>query len=185
MTARAEPLRETWPIHRRQAGQLICGYAVLTIVWIGFGKLLTGPFKDSAIVRADQRVAKWMVTQRTPTWNHLTVWGSYLAETTTKIIVTAVLALVLLMVWKRWFEPMVLVVSLVIEAAAFIVIDDDRGSSAPRRASVGQFPGWVELPAADTRPRQPHTLRSSWWCSGTRGDAGLGASRWSSPPSSR
>ncbi len=143
-------LRDTWPVHRRQAAQLICGYVVLTVVWIGFGELLTGPLKDSGIVRTDQRVAKWMVTQRTPTWNHLTVWGSYLAETTTKVVVTAVLALVLLGIWKRWFEPMVLVVSLVIEAAAFIVVTTVVGRQRPNVPRLDTSPVGSSFPSGHT-----------------------------------
>jgi undecaprenyl-diphosphatase len=114
-------LRETWPIHRRQTILLVGGCLLLTLVWIAVGKLITGPLDDSALVRRDERVADWMVAQRTPTWDRLTLIGSYLAETVTKVAVTAILALVLLKLWRRWFEPMVLVVSLVIEASAFII----------------------------------------------------------------
>ncbi|MGB8861835.1 MAG: hypothetical protein WCC60_21445, partial [Ilumatobacteraceae bacterium] len=93
MSAPHDGLRATWPMHRRQIVQLLCGWAVLTAAWIGLGTLLTGPLAGGAIVRADERVARWMVAHRTPTWNHLTVWGSLLAETTTKVVVTALLAL--------------------------------------------------------------------------------------------
>ena len=105
MTAPSGGLRATWPVHRRQSVQLLCGWVVLTVVWIGLGKLLTGPLSAGSIVHADEHVAHWMVAHRTPTWNHVTVWGSLLAETTTKVVVTAVLVLVFLGLWRRWFEP--------------------------------------------------------------------------------
>jgi hypothetical protein len=60
--------------------QLLCGWVVLTAVWIGLGTLLTGPLAGGVIVRADERVANWMIAQRTPTWDHVTVAGSLLAE---------------------------------------------------------------------------------------------------------
>jgi undecaprenyl-diphosphatase len=103
----------------------------LTIAWIGLGTLLTGALAGGAIVRADERVARWLVSHRTPTWNHVTWWGSLLAETATKVVVTALLALVFLRLWRRWFEPVVLVVSLVIEAAAFIVVTTVVGRHRP------------------------------------------------------
>lgn len=101
------------------------------VVWIGLGTLITGPLADGVIVRADERVANWMIAHRTPTWDHVTVWGSLLAETTTKVVVTAVLAVVFLWLWRRWFEPVFLVVSLVIEAAAFIVVTTVVGRDRP------------------------------------------------------
>jgi membrane-associated phospholipid phosphatase len=143
-------LRDTWPIHRREGTQLVCGWAALTLVWIGLGQLLTGPLADSAVVRSDKRVAVWMVAHRTPTWNHVTVWGSLLAETITKVAVTAVLALVLLRLWKRWFEPMVLVVSLVIEAAAFIVVTTVVGRQRPDVPRLDGSPVGSSFPSGHT-----------------------------------
>jgi len=143
-------LRDTWPIHRRQTVQLVVGWAVLTVAWIGLGKLITGPLADSAIVHNDQRVANWMVDHRTPTWNDLTVLGSYLAETITKVLVTAVLALVLLKIWKRWFEPVVLVVSLVIEAAAFISVTTIVGRHRPDVPRLDGSPVGSSFPSGHT-----------------------------------
>ena len=143
-------LRESWPVHRRQTLHLLGGWVALTAVWIGFGKLLTGPLDGSAIVRTDRHVANWMVAHRTPTWNHLTVFGSLLAETTTKVVVTAVLAVVMLRLWKRWFEPMVLVVSLTIEAAAFIVVTTIVGRHRPDVPRLDGSPVGSSFPSGHT-----------------------------------
>ena len=143
----APRLRTTWPVHRRQTWQLIVGWAVLTAVWTGIGKLITGPLNSSSIVRNDQRIANWMVTQRTPTWNHLTVVGSGLAETLTKVVVTGVLALILLIVWKRWLEPLVLLISLSIEAAAFIVVTTIVNRSRPAVIRLDNSPVGSSFPS--------------------------------------
>lgn len=137
-------------MHRRQSVQLLCGWVALTVVWIGLGTLLTGPLAGGAIVRADERVAHWMVAQRTPTWNHVTVWGSLLAETTTKVVVTALLALVFLRLWRRWFEPVFLVVSLVIEAAAFIVVTTVVGRHRPDVPRLDGSPVGSSFPSGHT-----------------------------------
>jgi membrane-associated phospholipid phosphatase len=140
-------LRATWPVHLRQSAQLMCGWVVLTVVWIGLGKVLTGPLSDGRIVRIDERVANWMVAQRTPTWDHVTVWGSLLAETTTKVVVTAALAGVFLLLWRRWLEPVFLVVSLVIEAAAFIVITTVVGRDRPDVVRLDASPVGSSFPS--------------------------------------
>src|SRR5258708_6769957 len=85
----------------------------------GVGSLLTGPLDHTAVVRSDRHVAKWFVGQRTTNLNTLTVWGSGLAETLVKIVVTAVLAAVMYLVWRRWVEPLLLALSLILEAATF------------------------------------------------------------------
>jgi len=101
-------------------------------------------------VRADERVAHWMVARRTPTWNHVTVWGSLMAETTTKVVVTAVVALVFLRLWRRWFEPVLLVVSLVIEAAAFIVVTTIVGRPRPNVPRLDGSPVGSSFPSGHT-----------------------------------
>ncbi|HQZ33992.1 MAG TPA: phosphatase PAP2 family protein [Ilumatobacteraceae bacterium] len=107
------------------------GWAALTLVWIGLGELIVGPLENSAVVRTDNRIARWMVDHRTPRWDRLSSWGSFLAETVTKVVVTALLALVLLKVWRRWVEPLLLAVSLLVEAAAFIVVTTVVGRQRP------------------------------------------------------
>jgi undecaprenyl-diphosphatase len=149
-TAPEERLRDTWPVHRVQAVQLLCGWAVLTALWIGFGKLLTGPLDGGAVVRADERVARWWVGQRTPTMNDASLIGSMLAETITKIAVTAVLALVLLWVWRRWFEPLVLVISLIVEAAAFIAVTTVVGRDRPDVPHLDSSPVGSSFPSGHT-----------------------------------
>ena len=94
-------------------------YALLVAVWFGLGKAVVN---SSAIQELDESVADWFVDQRTPGLDSATVWGSGLADTFVKIAVTAVLAIAMRMAWKRWREPLMMVVPLVLEAAAFITV---------------------------------------------------------------
>ena len=123
--------------------------AVLTIVGIGFGKLLTGPFKNSAIVRADQRVAQWMVTQRTPPGTTSLSGGRFWPDdhqdhrdcrprsrSADRL--------------KRWFEPIVLVASLVIEAAAFIVVTTIVARQRPDVPRLDSSPVGSSFPSGHT-----------------------------------
>jgi membrane-associated phospholipid phosphatase len=126
-------------------------YAGLVAVWFAMGKVVVN---SSAITSLDDSVADWWVDHRTPALDTATEWGSGLADTFVKIGVTALLALAMRFAWKRWREPLMMVVPLVLEAAAFITVTylvarprpDDRLESSPVNSS---FPsGHVAAAAA-------------------------------------
>ncbi len=122
VTDRTERLRDTWPIRWRDVGLLLTCYVVLTGVWSAIGWTLVHPLDDSAIVRTDERVADWFVERRTPTLDDWSLAGSLLAETIVKIVVTAIIVGVLLWAVKRWLDPLVVAVSLILEAMVFITV---------------------------------------------------------------
>jgi undecaprenyl-diphosphatase len=115
-------LRDTWVLGRREAATIAGWYVALVVATASIGLLLKGPLDGSALVRFDRRVAAWFAERRTPRLDTTTMWGSDVADTFIKIAVTAALALVLLLVLRRWLEPLVLVVSLALEAAVFITV---------------------------------------------------------------
>jgi membrane-associated phospholipid phosphatase len=124
-------LRATWILGRHEWGLFALSYGVLVAVGTVVGLLLKGPFDDTSVVRLDRRIAAWFAAQRTPNLNRYTVWGSDLADTFIKIAATAVIALVLLWIWRRWLEPLVLVMSLALEAAVFITVTTIVGRPRP------------------------------------------------------
>jgi undecaprenyl-diphosphatase len=115
-------MRETWPLRTRQWLFVLATYLTLVGVWSAVGKGLTGPWKDSAVVRQDGRVARWFVAQRTPTRTDLSWVGSQMSETLLKIVVTALLGLLMLGLFKRWLEPLVIALPLAVEAAVFLTV---------------------------------------------------------------
>ncbi|MGH9272115.1 MAG: phosphatase PAP2 family protein, partial [Ilumatobacteraceae bacterium] len=102
------------------AVELLAGYVVLTAVWVGIGLLITGPLGGSAVTRLDQDMATWFVDQRTESLNDWANIGAGLADTLVKVIVTALVAVIMLAVWRSWREPLMVVLALVLEASAFI-----------------------------------------------------------------
>ena len=116
------PLGDTWLLHKRQWLELLAAYVALTGLWVLAGLALKGPLDDSGLVRTDERVAQWFVDHRTPRLDDASLVGSWMAETLTKIVLTAIVAGVMLAIWRRWREPSMLVVPLVLEAAAFITV---------------------------------------------------------------
>jgi undecaprenyl-diphosphatase len=56
----------------------------------------------------------------------------------------------MLVAWRRWFEPMVMVLSLVIEAAAFIVVTTIVGRQRPDVARLDGSPVGSSFPSGHT-----------------------------------
>lgn len=128
----SEPrLRETWVLRKHEAGVLIALYAAFTAVWFAVGWLLTHPLKNSWIVHTDQSISEWFVGRRTSTLNSLTYIGSMMSDTVVKIVVTSIVALTMLIVWKRWLEPLIVAVALVLEALTFITVTTLVGRPRP------------------------------------------------------
>ena len=115
-------LRDTWVLRKHELARLGLIYVGFSAAWFVVGWLLTHPLKNSFIVDADESISRWFVDQRTPRLNSLSFVGSMLSDTVVKIVVTALVAIVMLIVWKRWLEPLVVVVALVLEALTFITV---------------------------------------------------------------
>ncbi|MDO8391530.1 MAG: phosphatase PAP2 family protein [Actinomycetota bacterium] len=124
-------LRETWPVHRRQALQLLAVSLAFIAIWSLIGLVLTHTLAGSRFVHADVSVSSWLARHRTSGWNNLTSIGSALADTTVKVVITAVLASAMLWRWKRWREPLMIVIPLVLEALCFITVTTVVGRPRP------------------------------------------------------
>ena len=115
-------LRTTWLLRRHEAGVLAATFVAFTLAWFVLGWLLKHSLAHSWIVHLDRSVAKWFVERRTPGLNSLSFVGSMLADTVVKVVVTALVAVVMLIRWRRWLEPLMVVVPLVLEATCFITV---------------------------------------------------------------
>ncbi len=115
-------------VNRSDVGWFLGGYLALVLIWYVLGRAVVA---SDTIVEADTDAAQWFVDQRTADLNRLTAIGSSLSGTETKIVVTAVLAIAMRVVWKRWREPMVLILPLVLEAMVFITVTFLVGRSRP------------------------------------------------------
>ena len=148
--ADAPRVRDTWPVHKRQTVQLVASYVLLTAVFTGMGLLITGPLADGALVRADEDAAQWFADHRTPLLNDLTWWGSMIADTYVKIVVTALAAGFMLWKWRRWREPLLVIAALVIEASAFITITTFVGRPRPDVPRLESSPVDSSFPSGHT-----------------------------------
>jgi undecaprenyl-diphosphatase len=100
-------------------GIAVIGYLVVAAVALVLGALVTNYVVGHQLGRDDLDIARWFADHRTPTWNDLSVVGSYFAETVTVLAVLAV-ALVVLAIRRNWPQFGLLVVSLSVEAAVYV-----------------------------------------------------------------
>jgi membrane-associated phospholipid phosphatase len=115
-------VRDTWLLRRHELSMFGIVYVAFSAAWFVVGWTLTHPLKDSFIVHSDQSISRWFVEQRTTRLNSLSFVGSMLSDTVVKIVVTAIVAILMLIVWKRWLEPLVVVMALILEALCFITV---------------------------------------------------------------
>ena len=113
--------RRSWPLDRHDAVLFAIGYVFLTMVWVAIGKLITGPL-DGSVGAADLRVVRNFEAHRTDRLNTLSHYGTLLSETQTKVILTGVIALALVIVWRKWDAALLVVAPLVLEASVFITV---------------------------------------------------------------
>ncbi len=144
------PLRRSWLIHGRQVLELLAAYAVLTGVFAGIGWLLTRPLDGSGLVRTDQRIERWFVAHRTSGWTSASFWGSQLAETATKVVVTAIVCAALVIVLRRWFEALLVAVPLLLEAAVFLTVTLVVGRPRPDVPRLDGSPVGSSFPSGHT-----------------------------------
>lgn len=96
----------------------VVGYVVVAALAIGLGALVTHFVVGHALGRDDLDIARWFAERRTPTWNDVSLVGSYVAETVT-VLAILVIALIVLAVRRNWPQFGLLVVSLSVEAAVY------------------------------------------------------------------
>ena len=102
--------------------RLVAAYLVLAVVGVAVGELITHPLRHSALQRTDTAIERWLAGHRTGWMDAATFVGSELADTAVKIAVTALVTMTMLAVWRRWLEPLMVSLALVLEASAFITI---------------------------------------------------------------
>ncbi len=114
-------LRSSWPLAWRDLGLLAVAYAAISALMVAAGELITGPF-DGSIGGTDRRVARWFADGRTARLDDLSFWGSMLSETAVKVVLTAVAAAVMIAVWRRWNDALLVAVALILEACIFLTV---------------------------------------------------------------
>lgn len=115
-------VRRTWPIRWTDFGLLLGCYVAMTALWCGVGAAIVHFTPGTPIGNADQHLEEWFVDRRTTRLDDLSLAGSMMAETAIKVAITAIVCLVLMRLFHRWFESLVIAVSLILEAMVFLTV---------------------------------------------------------------
>jgi membrane-associated phospholipid phosphatase len=100
--------------------RLVAAALVLWGVLCGVGYLLTNPLHDTAFERRDAWANRWLAGHRDSTWNSVTHWLTYVAETMTVIAIGLVFFVGLRLALGRWRESMFLAAALAGEVTIFL-----------------------------------------------------------------
>jgi undecaprenyl-diphosphatase len=102
------------------AAVAVLGFLVLAACALALGALVTNLVVGHSLGHGDADVARWFAERRTPTWNDLSLVGSYFAETVTVFAVAGVAVIIL--AWRRcWPQCALVVVTMLVEAGVYLV----------------------------------------------------------------
>lgn len=121
------------PLRRSDVATFAGAFVGLTAIWYLLGRAILA---SRSTVDTDAAIARWFVRHRTSDLNRWTAFGSALSDTTIKTVLTSVAALLVAWICRRWREPLMLILSLVLEASVFIVVTWMVGRDRP---NVDQF----------------------------------------------
>lgn len=110
-----------WPLTKDHMSLLLMALAMVVSVLVFVGLLLTKWAEPNAIVDFDVKVSEKLANNRTDTLDTLSHVGSFLADTPVKIIGAIVFAGFMVYRWQRWHEAIFVGLTLMFEAAAFIM----------------------------------------------------------------
>ncbi len=105
---------------RGAVGRLVAAAVVSWGALCGIGFVLTHPLRDTAFERRDAWTNRWLASHRGSTWNTVTHWLTYGAETMTVIAIGLVFFVGLRIGLGRWRESMFLAAALAGEVAIFL-----------------------------------------------------------------
>ena len=98
----------------------ILGFLVLAACALALGALVTNLVVGHSLGHGDADVARWFADRRTPTWNDLSLVGSYFAETVTVFAVAGIAVVIL--AWHRcWPQFALILVTMLVEAGVYLV----------------------------------------------------------------
>ena len=164
------------PAARPIAAGLVMAWVLILGVIVGFGELVVKDSNGNWL--GDTTIPRWFAAHRTPLGNQ---WSDYIsvACATTGILIVAVTACVVFLVFTRHWRPVVfLAVVMFGELGAFLIAEQVVGGPGPTCTT-----STTTCPPRPTRPGTwpppaACTSRSRSWSSGTPGAGGGGCS-WS------
>ena len=144
--------------------RIVAGYAVLSVVLLGIGLLLTHPL-NGTVGRWDEHVNDWLVRHRTTGWNSVTQAATGAVNTLPVIVLAALVAGFL--AWRRRIrEAAFLILALVVEITVFLSVTFIVARPRPDVPRLNSTPATSSFPSG-------HTAAATVLCVGVALDRGL------------
>ncbi len=138
-----------WSTLRPTLVPLLVSFVLLVGLWCAAGFALRTDLARP-LRGFDERIAEQLASSRTDTWDSVAFYVAYVADTFVKIGATAALAAVFWFAWRRWHEPLLLAVSLILEAAIFITVTHIVQRPRPDVPKLEQSPINSSFPSGHT-----------------------------------
>ena len=123
-------LAGTWAVLRQAASRLVLPLALLYAIMVGLGLLITRELYDNWPFTLEDDVNRQLEAERGGTPDVISKVFSTAADTTTVIVITAVVALILFLTSRNWREPAFLIGAVTAQSIIFVlttlVIDRER-----------------------------------------------------------
>jgi membrane-associated phospholipid phosphatase len=128
--------------------RMVIGYAVMTVVLLGVGLLLTHPLSGT-VGRWDERVNETLARHRTTDWNSVTGAATAAVNTLPVIVVAALVAG--LLAWRRRVrEAAFIILALVLEITVFLSVTFIVARPRPDVPRLNSTPSTSSFPSGHT-----------------------------------
>jgi undecaprenyl-diphosphatase len=129
----------------------LVGWAIfLLAIFVGIGLLVTKLGAHGAIGRADPATERWFARERGPELNTITHYTTDLGETITVTAAGVLLAIASRLVWRRWREPILVVVALAGEVLIFVSVTSLIDRHRPSVSHLDPAPPTSSFPSGHT-----------------------------------
>jgi len=135
---------------RAVATRLLLPFLVVGGLTVLMGLFLTRVLDNSGVADADVATNRWLVDHRSGSGVALSKYGTLLGETPTIVGLTAIAAVVLRLVYKRWREPLLLVVCVSGQAIIFLITTLLIDRSRPPVSRLDDSPPTSSFPSGHT-----------------------------------
>lgn len=142
-------LSDTWPVSWKDAAALLGAFAAFVALGWAIGTVIVS-MNDTPLGRFDTAVSEWFAARRTATLDMLTDVGSGLSDTMTVVAVIGIVSVVMLVGWRRWREPLVLMSALLLEVTSFVTIAALVGRDRPPIGQLDPSPPTSGFPSGHT-----------------------------------
>lgn len=136
-------------ISRQDLTQLVTrAVAPGVVVWgaiVGFGLLITGPL--TGLSKSEESVNKALASDRTPTWNTITMFWSHVGNTEYVIAVCILVSLIILWRTKDLLFSLVPVIAISLQATIFVLATLVIGRPRPKVSHLDPAPPTSSYPS--------------------------------------